>query len=106
DVVKFGTVTAAAVSVVDSNTLQVTVPRAATAAAAAYAGATAMNPKAGGTTVDVSVTHNGVTSTLAQAFTYYPAPAHTWASGGFESGSAAPFSLPGAGNSIVTTMAH
>jgi len=42
-------------------------------------------------TVDVSVIHGGVTTTLTNAFTYWPAPTTILAQADFENGSIAPF---------------
>lgn len=89
DCVKFGGVAATGVTLLDPNTLQVTVP-----------------PGALGT-VDVTLTQSDATSRLPAAFTYWPAPTRILASSDFENGTIAPFTTVSPRNNlIVTTKAH
>jgi uncharacterized protein YjdB len=95
-VVKFAGVSSTSVTVVSANSLNVVVP--------AGAATNPVFPSA----VAVSVTSGGVTSTLASAWTYWPAPTTVLGTANFESGingtgGMAPFTTPIAGSSLTAT---
>lgn len=94
DVVQFGTTVATNVVLINPTTLQVTVPPGI-----------ATNPAAP-QAVAVSVLHNGVTTTLQNAFTYWPALTHYLATSDFEDGTLGPYTTVSDFVSVVTDVAH